>query len=287
MRVQPEILPDRDSLPPCAVGMPFTIMPRSAWLLALALTVFGFWLHVSELNVKWFTWIHSKSVIPDFFWANATLLGFGWAVLIVITVADRLHGRWAASSMIAVVLGGAFIAIAKRLGYHPRPAAVLEASSFSVIGEPIFQSGSMPSGHAAGAATLVTLLILALAERGHLNKFWTSVLVFIGICVAWSRVAVGAHWPADVVIGALLGSLVSLAAYRMVNFGARPQQTLSATNLKHRMWWLCSLELVFASVCFGTDTGQPLAIEFQGFLGSLALLSCLWRLRTLLGRSGA
>lgn len=166
MPVQPETLLDRGLLQPCPVGMPSTILPWFAWMLSLALVVFGIWLDLSDLNVSWFTWIHSTPVFPDFFWANATLLGFGWAVLIVITAIDRHHGRWAAASMIAVVLGGVFIAIAKRMAYHPRPAAVLEASSFSVIGEPIFQSGSMPSGHAAGAAALVTLLILALLERG-------------------------------------------------------------------------------------------------------------------------
>ena len=287
MPVQPETQLERDVLPPCAVGMPSTNLPGSAWMLALALVAFGIWLHLSDLNVRWFTWIHSTSVFPDFFWANATLLGFGWAVLIVITAFDREHGRWAAASMIAVVLGGVLIAIAKRIAYHPRPTAVLEASSFSVIGEPIFQSGSMPSGHAAGAAALVALLILALLERGQLTKLRATVLVLLGMCVAWSRVAVGAHWPADVVVGVVLGLLASLGAYRVVNFGTRSQQSLSATQLKHRMWWLCSLELGLASVCFGTDTGQPLAVEFQGFLGGLALLSCLWRLRRVLGRSGA
>lgn len=287
MPEQPESQLDRDSLPPCAVGMPPSILPWFAWMLALALVVLGIWLHLSDHNVSWFTWIHSTSVLPDFFWANVTLLGFGWAVLIVITAFDREHGRWAAASLIAVLLGGVLIAIAKRMAYHPRPAAVLEASSFSVIGEPIFQSGSMPSGHAAGAAALVTLLILALLERGQLTKFRATILVLLGMCVAWSRVAVGAHWPADVVVGVVLGFLASLGAYRLVNFGTRSQQSLSVTQLKHRMWWLCSLELGLASVCFGTDTGQPLAIVFQRFLGALALMSCLWRLRSVLGRFGA
>ena len=79
MPVQPETQLERDVLPPCAVGMPSTNLPWSAWMLALALVAFGIWLHLSDLNVRWFTWIDSTSVVPDFFWANATLLGFGWA----------------------------------------------------------------------------------------------------------------------------------------------------------------------------------------------------------------
>jgi hypothetical protein len=54
---------------------------------------------------------------------------------------------------------------------------------------------------------------------------------------------------------------------------------LSLAHDKHRRWWLCTLELALAAICFGTDTGQPQAVLFQGFLGSMAIVSCLVRLR--------
>ena len=281
------LLPHAESPTTVAVNNPGLTLPRSVWWGALAMTVIGFGVHHSGLNAAWLSWAHAQPVFPDSFWACATLLGFGWAVLIVVTAFDREHGRWAAAAMVAVVSGGLLVALIKRVGYHPRPFAVLDPSNLQWIGEPIFQSGSMPSGHAAGAGVLVTLLVMALRERGRLDRTRVYILMLMGFLVAWSRVAVGAHWPADVMIGVPLGMAMAMGAYRLVNAWMPNQSPLSAAQIKHRKWWLCTLELALAAVCFGTDTGQPLANVFQGFLGSLAIVSCLARLRLPLGLAAA
>lgn len=285
---------DRRDLPPRAdhpnqmAGYPsLTALPLFVWLIAFAVAVLGLSIHRSGLNVTWLTWAHAHTVLPDFFWANVTLLGFGWAVLIVVTAFDRGHGRSAMAALLAVLMGGVLIAFFKRAMHHPRPSALLDSTLILVIGEPIFSSGSMPSGHAAGAAAMATLLALAWRDRGQLGKTRLLALVLLGLGAAWSRVAVGAHWPADVLVGASLGLAMAWAAHRLVNVWMPTKLMLSAANHKHRMWWLCTLELVLAAVCFGTDTGQPLAVWFQGFLGVLAIVSCLVRLRVAVGLKGA
>jgi membrane-associated phospholipid phosphatase len=65
---------------------------------------------------------------------------------------------------------------------------------------------SFPSGHTAAAlAFLVSLGIIFPKIRW---ATWT-----ISIFVALSRIAIGAHWPSDVVIGALVGTA---AAYFII-----------------------------------------------------------------------
>jgi hypothetical protein len=70
-----------------------------------------------------------------------------------------------------------------------------------VIGTPLLNHASMPSGHALTAGAVATVLAAALGLRG-----WRVLLPFVlAVAVALSRIAVGAHWPADVLAGAGLG----------------------------------------------------------------------------------
>ncbi|HZV00885.1 MAG TPA: phosphatase PAP2 family protein [Planctomycetota bacterium] len=71
---------------------------------------------------------------------------------------------------------------------------------------------SWPSGHVCAAfAFAVSVLMLALS-RPPWTRTWTVLvaLAFGHAClVALARVAVGAHWPSDVLAGAILGSCVA------------------------------------------------------------------------------
>ncbi len=86
----------------------------------------------------------------------------------------------------------------------PRPLAVLGESLVHVVGRPEY-AYSFPSGHAA----FVFLLWASLAPGAAWPIRWgLGVLAF---WVAWSRMAVGAHFPADVAGGALIGLLCAVA----------------------------------------------------------------------------
>ena len=90
------------------------------------------------------------------------------------------------------------VALKSGLAY-PRPVVVLGSLSVHVVGRPEYWH-SFPSGHAAMAFLLVGSLLLGKASK----ILWIPAAVY-AVLVAWSRMAVGAHFPADILGGAVIG----------------------------------------------------------------------------------
>lgn len=110
--------------------------------------------------------------------------------------------------MIGFVIAWVSVAMLKFGFDFPRPAIVLGAQAH-LSGTP-HDRYSFPSGHTA-YATLVTAICWPLV-RPVLRPLLLAFVVW----VAWSRVATGAHFPADVVAGSLVGLLSGRLAYRVV-----------------------------------------------------------------------
>lgn len=119
--------------------------------------------------------------------------------------------RFALTCLFAFVLAG----MVKWALDFPRPPAVLGAAAH-VIGE-AESHHSFPSGHSVYAALLVGTLwpLVPSSLRGALVGF----LVWVG----WSRIAAGAHFPADVVAGWVLGFVCVRIARHFVQAEANPK----------------------------------------------------------------
>ncbi|WP_103192039.1 phosphatase PAP2 family protein [Formosa algae] len=52
-------------------------------------------------------------------------------------------------------------------------------------------------------------------KKDYINFFWTTILILIGISIAFSRVAVGAHYPIDVIIGSTIGYMLAILSIRL------------------------------------------------------------------------
>lgn len=83
----------------------------------------------------------------------------------------------------------------------PRPASVLDPASFHIVGNPL-TSLSMPSGHTLTAFALATALYFSVSPAKRKYAVWLFVLAGLA---GLARVAVGAHWPADIFAGMSVG----------------------------------------------------------------------------------
>lgn len=148
---------------------------------------------------------------PDALWAAITL--FGDASVLMPILALFLLRRpqvWA-----AVLASVPFSALSSTLVKHwadvPRPATVLDQGSFNLVGTAL-HFNSFPSGHSLTAFAAAAAVIATLAPAPQRGRDWMLVIagLLLATTVALSRIAVGAHWPLDLVSGASFGWLAGL-----------------------------------------------------------------------------
>lgn len=108
---------------------------------------------------------------------------------------------------------GVLVPWLKSAAAFPRPLAALGSHLVTVVGSES-QSGSFPSGHAAFA-----VLLCVSFSPGMRRPFKWLLWTFAGL-VALSRIVVGAHFPADVLAGGILGLAVAYVV-RVVIVGIR------------------------------------------------------------------
>ena len=97
-----------------------------------------------------------------------------------------------------------------------RPASIL--TDEIIFLEPIFISGSFPSGHAATVLSVILIwLSFALNDlKSKESKIIFSFFILIALSVALSRVIIGAHWLSDI-LGSLALALMAIAIFN-INF---------------------------------------------------------------------
>jgi uncharacterized membrane protein (UPF0136 family) len=66
------------------------------------------------------------------------------------------------------------------------------------------------------AFMVITILLYAFMPKKMTHKvFWSIGLITIGLIIGFSRVAVGAHYPLDVVLGCTIGYIMAILGIRI------------------------------------------------------------------------
>lgn len=174
---------------------------------------------------EWFIALNAGlSAFPDF-WLNATALGDALVLLplfsVFIVVNSRAWGALLSSIPLAILLsqlGKAFFSM-------PRPASVLDIQQFVVLGDAVQRHTALPSGHTVTIFTAITAVVgvLLYEKRTPRVLVFSALLFFAASVIALSRVAVGAHWPIDLLLGAILGAFAGLSGVRL--------------TFKYKHWW--------------------------------------------------
>ncbi len=236
--------------------------------LLLALALRG-----GETERAWFLLINDAAWrrVPPAVLSCVTILGNGLCAAMLLAPTLLRGPDRIAAGLLAAPFGLLLSRVPKALFDSPRPAAVLDPASIHVNGMLLAGHNSLPSGHALTAALVVGVVLAGGPVRMRLPAALATALA--GVAVALSRVAVGAHWPSDVLAGCGLGLLAAVA-------GAALSQRwrLGSGRAGRASLALIVMGCAVALAC--ADLGYPLARPLQWLLATIGLVVAaltLWR----------
>ncbi len=195
-------------LPPALVIVlvPFILGLLNHWQLNRA----GYWL----VQRDWFLALNGAlSHWPAALWLNLTELGDGAVLLILLTpLLIKQPQAWIA--MVGAVPVAALLStVGKHLAAIARPAAVLDPDQFTLLGHRVSAHNSLPSGHSITVFAAAIAILASLSLQPQCWHRWPLrlLVVLLASLVCLSRVAVGAHWPLDLLVGATAGWIAGLS----------------------------------------------------------------------------
>lgn len=250
----PSSLPDYPLPPEHAASAAFP--RRWAALPALLLTALAVAVALDGRNHEIFIALNDAATgwLSPAFWSAITLGGSAIGTIALLAPTLKTQPRWLASAFLAAPPAILFSEGCKRYFDVMRPAGVLEPGSFTLIGQKLYLH-SFPSGHATTAFLAAAVVILAWPKAATRWRAAAAMLSAAAL-VAFSRIAVGAHWPLDVLAGAAGGWLAGVLGIWLsarLRFWQKPGgvRAMGAVSLA------VSLALLFV------DLGYPLAHLYQ------------------------
>ena len=248
---------------------------RALALYVLVLAVIlplGLMFEKSNANKLLFTSMNSLTPVigGSAFWAWMTSLGDTSVAVVLIWLFLPKNSQALVRLSFVFVLGSILSPAIKHYFDYPRPLGVL-GDTVVVVG-PALQTHGFVSGH-----TLTAFLVAALVFYSYQTR-WVFCAILVAILVGVSRIMVGAHWPADVLIGALVGWGGGMFAITLAD--AMPQKS------EKYLTFLGAVLLLIAIVylALGKMANIRVVIYFWQCFSILALLLLIPAVRAMLAR---
>ncbi|MBQ9068846.1 MAG: phosphatase PAP2 family protein [Eggerthellaceae bacterium] len=161
----------------------------------------------------------------DAFFPYFTMLGEAGAIWVAIAVGmlfSRKWRFWGICIIVALLLTLVVNELClKHLVERIRPYIALGFDSI-MLDNPT--SYSFPSGHAGCSFAAATVIALSPAKR-----YWKVVVWVLALLICFSRLYLFAHYPSDVLVGAILGTIYALIAVK-VGLAIRKKRKGSASG---------------------------------------------------------
>jgi undecaprenyl-diphosphatase len=114
----------------------------------------------------------------------------------------KQNRRMVAEALISACVGLGISGILANLFYRDRPFVAHSVNQLVQHAA----NASFPSDHAIGAFVIATAIWLFRKRDG---SFW----LFLSLCIGFSRIWTGIHYPADIIAGAFIGMLTALGIH--------------------------------------------------------------------------
>ncbi len=240
-------------------------LPISIWLVP-ALAVAVLWTFSdAALNRALFLSINGWAATqPAVFWADLTLLGDTLVALCLALPLLRKRPDLVLAILLASIPATLLSNGLKVTFAMPRPVLAL-GDLVNVIGDNIRGRTSFPSGHTTTIFLFAGVLAAGLRQQA---RVW--MVVAIASLVGFSRIAVGAHWPADIAGGALCGWFSGLFGHYLAQHWSHLRTPRILAGIR--------LFLVVATLhlLFFYDSDVDPARPFQHSLALIVLAFHLW-----------
>jgi undecaprenyl-diphosphatase len=177
---------------------------------------------ITQLDTTIIFWVqnHLHNPVTDFLFPKITALGdigLIWILVAVCMLIFKKTRKWGIVLLAALALE--YICndlILKNLVQRIRPCNVWPEVPM-LISRP--SSYSFPSGHSASS-------FVSAATLYRCNKKWGIFALLLAALIAFSRVFLFVHFPSDVLVGSLLGLLVSFGVCKVLKKCGRLPQPL-------------------------------------------------------------
>lgn len=174
-------------------------------------------------NVALFRWINThRTYALDVFFSLLLYTGKGWVLIPILLLLWLFRRQQIAPLLLAIAIETALVTVLKDLADQLRPPSLLPG----VYLLEKLHHGSFPSGDVAMAFVIACTLTWG-------EHRWLQIALYAyAVLIMYERIYVGAHFPLDVLAGAVIGAGSALAArYFVQHFRARPPVTREAPPL--------------------------------------------------------
>lgn len=181
------------------------------WITAGLLVSGAILFSLAALNEQLFRALNSLLPIQNL-WMPLSALGDGLTVGCVLYMLFRKRSDLLAAALVAGLMCHFASRGLKVLFAFVRPEHTPGFESIYLLGPALAADNfSMPSGHAITALMMGAFIF----QQLKLTTIMKVLLVSILILTCVSRIAVGAHWPADILVGAGMGILIGTLCSRL------------------------------------------------------------------------